>query len=84
MAIEARDIATLISVVNWARMPPFAFDVEPLPGRRLLLDQGHVRPAEAREVERDAAADDPRPDDRDVRVLRHRRPPSGPYRKPDQ
>ena len=41
MAIEARDIATLISVVNWARMPPFAFDVEPepgAPGRQQLLD----------------------------------------------
>ena len=49
MAIEARDIATLISVVNWARMPPFAFDVEPEPGKgSFSIRQTSGRPRRAR------------------------------------
>src|SRR5664280_3156079 len=40
-------------------------------GQGLLLDQADAGPAEAREMERDAAADDSGADDRDVRVIRH-------------
>src|SRR5204862_1939608 len=32
MSIDASDMRTFTSVVNWARMPPFALEVEPAPG----------------------------------------------------